>query len=246
MGQGQGCPHSKSPRSPGKSLSPSVPASPSSTCLTKGCPECHWGVTSSHHTSHTQPRPTGAARGRRWPQGWPIPAPHPCPIQRDPHSPLSQEQKEQETSLLSPVKPVRAALHLSLYGSGASGNGLAAPEWCKDSAKHCPSWRWDCQGGDTLGGKGTQMGSAGVLPLCCQSQPLEHTQTGFGRFKICIGYGDGRKGSSGASWSWLRTHPQVPKSRSVPLPPQDGVFPQTGPTGHQDATPKPPCQSLLP
>lgn len=32
---------------------------------------------------------------------------------------------------------------------------MAAPERCKGPAKHCPSWRWDCQGGDTLGDKGT-------------------------------------------------------------------------------------------
>lgn len=95
--------------------------------------------------------------------------------------------------------------------------------------KHCPSWRWDCQGGDTLGGKGTQVGSAGVLPLCCQSQPLEHTQTGIARFKICIGYGDGRKSSSGATLSWLRPHPLVPKPRSVSLPPQGGLCPRLVP-----------------
>lgn len=86
---------------------PIILASPSSTCLRKGYPECHWGVTPSHHTSHTQPCPTRAAQGKEMA--------HPSPTQRDPHSPLSQVQREQETSLLSPVKPVRAAPHLPLY-----------------------------------------------------------------------------------------------------------------------------------
>lgn len=214
-------------REPQEGLSPSLPASPASKCLRKGHPGRHWGVTS--HKSC----PGEGEDPRDGPS-----QPH---TQRDPHSPLSQEQRKQDTSLLSPVKPVRAAPHLPLYPIWLRYTWeLLAPEWCKDPAKHCPSRRWDCQGGDTLRDKHTHMGSAGVLPHCCRSQHLEHTQTGVGRLEICIGYGDGRKGSSGATWSWLRLHPQVLQSRSVPLPSQGGS------TRHQDATPKTPCQSLLP
>lgn len=199
----------------------------------------------SHCSSHTQPHPTRAAQGKERAPGMAHPSPtslsHPESPSLTAESRADLPPEPSSTSKSCPSPPIIsnvAQVHLGaawLHLSGARALPNTAPA------------------GDGTAREGTRwvtraptQGSAGVRPQCCQSQPLEHTQTGAGRLEICIGYGDGRKGSSGAAWSWLRPHPQVPKSRSVPLPPQGGLSPQAGPTCHQDATSKTPHQSLLP
>lgn len=74
-------------REPQEGLSPLHPQSPE-----RGTQSIPGVSPPSHHSSHTLPHPARAAQRKEGAQGWPNPAPHPCPSQTAPHSPQSREQ----------------------------------------------------------------------------------------------------------------------------------------------------------